>query len=135
MFHRNIFPDCIIYLCSIHVYRYTREKVLPSSKMTDGSEVEKVKIINQFKLVRDAHTEEQYANRREELFEMTEGLLVKPGNTKNFVLFHDYFNRNWDGVKEMCFFCYMKQYPTLVRFFILGNVQILLAFIFQLNVQ
>ena len=97
MFHRNIFPDCIIYLCSIHVYRYTREKVLPSSKMTDGSEVEKVEIINQFKLVRDAHTEEQYANRREELFEMTEGLLVKPGNTKNFVLFHDYFNRNWDG--------------------------------------
>ena len=109
--------------------------MLPSSKMTDGSEVEKVEIINQFKLVRDAHTEEQYANRREELFEMTEGLLVKPGNTKNFVLFHDYFNRNWDGVKEMWFFCYRKQYPTLVRFFILGNVQILLAFIFQLNVQ
>ena len=46
---RNIFPNCTIYLCSVHVYRYIREKVLPSSKLPDGSEVDKLEILNKFK--------------------------------------------------------------------------------------
>ena len=108
-----IFPGCVIFLCSVHVYRYIREKVLPSSRMSDGSRVEKVDIINQFKSVRDAPSEEEYIARRTVLFELTEGLEVAPGR-KNFVTFHRYFDKNWESCRKMWVFCYRKQFPTLV---------------------
>ena len=68
---------------------------LPSSKMENGEAVEKVEIINHLKLLRDSPTEEIYEELREQLLEMSEDLLVKPGNTKNFVSFHQYFDKNW----------------------------------------
>ena len=61
---------------------------MPSSVMSDGSQVQKVDILNQFKLVRDAPTIDIYEERKAKLMEITEGLVVKPGNTKKSVLFH-----------------------------------------------
>ena len=98
---RIIFPGSKIFLCGVHVYRYWKEKVLPSSKMSDGNSVEKVDIINQLKMLRDAPSEELYEQRREELLEMTEHLLVKPGNKKEFVRFHNYFDKNWHDCRQM----------------------------------
>ena len=68
---------CAFVQCSCLVYRYFREKVLPSSRMSDGSPVDKGEIINQFKRVRDSPTEEVYEANKEKLFEMTEDLEVK----------------------------------------------------------
>ena len=98
---RIIFPGSKIFLCGVHVYRYWKEKVLPSSKMSDGNSVEKVDIINQLKMLRDAPSEELYQQRREKLLEMTEHLLVKPGNKKEFVRFHNYFDKNWHDCRQM----------------------------------
>ena len=95
----SMFPGILILLCSVHVYRNIREKVLPSSRMTDGSQVEKVDIINQFKFLRDSPSEEEYISRKSTLFELTEGLEVAPGR-KNFVSFHRYFSKNWESCRK-----------------------------------
>ena len=55
-----IFVGCVIFFCSIHTYRYIREKILPSSKKSDGSEVPKAEAIDLFKKLRDSPTEELY---------------------------------------------------------------------------
>ena len=113
---RSIFHGCNIFLCSVHVYRYFREKVLPSSKMTTGEAVDKVTIVNNLKNMRDAPTEDIYDDLKEDLFELTDGLLVKPGNTKHFVPFHHYFDKNWNGCREMWVFCHRKAFPTMGMF-------------------
>jgi hypothetical protein len=110
------FPGCHVFLCSVHVYRYWREKVLPSSKMSTRDMVDKVEIINLLKLLRDSPTEEIYEEIKDQVFELTEDLLVKPGNTKDFVPFHRYFTKNWHDCRQMWAFCYRKNHPTMVSF-------------------
>ena len=80
--------------------------------MENGEAVEKVEIINHLKLLRDSPTEEIYEELREQLLEMSEDLLVKPGNTKNFVSFHQYFDKNWHSCREMWVFCHRRNHPT-----------------------
>ena len=103
-------PGCNIFLCSVHMYRYFREKVLPSSKMSSGEAVDKVTIVNTLKQMRDAPTEDIYDDLKDEI---TDRLLVKPGNTKPFVTFHYYFDKNWHSCRPMWVFCHRKTFPTM----------------------
>ena len=91
-----LFPGCNIFLCSVHVERYIREKVLPSARDVGGGVVDKPDILNKFKSLRDSHTEEQYEERKQSLFEATENILVRPGGVKTSSTFQEYFLRNWD---------------------------------------
>ena len=95
------------------MYRYFREKVLPSSKMSSGEAVDKVTIVNTLKQMRDAPTEDIYDDLKEELFEIMDRLLVKPGNTKPFGTFHYYFDKNWHSCRPMWVFCHRKTFPTM----------------------
>ena len=49
--------------------------------------------------------------KRNELFELTEGLLVKPANTKVPVLFKTYYERNWEPINQMWVYAYRKNLP------------------------
>ena len=100
---KELFPGYKVFLCGVHFYRYVKDKELPSSKNRNGTAVEKGEILAQFRRVRDAPSEDLYIARRDQLLEMTEQLMVKPGNTKNEVAFSRYFNKNWESVREMCF--------------------------------
>ena len=65
------------------------------------------KILN----VRNSHTLEHYEQRKIELFQITEGLLVRPGRVKEPVSFHFYFDKNWNQCKEMWSYFGRKSYP------------------------
>ena len=81
--------------------------------MSSGEAVDKVTIVNTLKQMRDAPTEDIYDDLKEELLEITDGLLVKPGNTKHFVTFHQYFDKYWHGCRQMWVFCHRKTFPTM----------------------
>ena len=102
-------------LCSVHTERYIREKVLPSSRYEDNSRVEKQEINEMFKSLRDAHSVDDYNERKAKLFSMTEGLLVRPGRVKVPVLFVDYFLKNWEPIKHMWVLAFRKSYPIQVK--------------------
>ncbi len=35
------------------------------------------------------------------------------GNTKHFVTFHHYFDKNWHSCRQMWVFCHRKTFPTM----------------------
>ena len=70
--------------------------------------------MEQFKMVRDSSSMEQYVQRKAVLFDMTESLLVRPGRVKHAVFFSDYYNKNWESCREMCVLLFRKNLPIQV---------------------
>ena len=68
----------------------------------------KKEIFKKILCVRNSHTLE---HRKIELFQSTEGLLVRPGRVKEAVSFEFYFNKNWNDCKEMWSYFGRKSYP------------------------
>jgi len=79
--------------------------------MVEGGVVDKKDILDAFKKVRDSHTEDQYEERKNNLFEASENVLVRPGGAKESVSFHNYFLRNWHPVRDMWVLHYRNKLP------------------------
>ena len=96
--------DCVVFLCSIHVFCYFKDKVFNGKAFWEGDEEprplspdEKGQVLQLIKLIRDSPSEELFKENQEKLKAMTEGLTVRLGNSKNAVLFCSYYEANWES--------------------------------------
>ena len=111
--------DCIVFLCSIHVFRYFKDKVFNGKAFWEGGEEpiplspdEKGQVLQQIKLIRDSPSEELFNENQEKLRAMTEGLTVRPGNSKNAVQFCSYYETNWERCTFRRVWAFRKNLPT-----------------------
>ena len=118
--------SCVILLCNVHVERHLRMKVIHTSKWRDQQQdwltmEDKNEIIKKFLEVRDAPTQTKYIEKKNELFELTEGLLVKPVNFFNeedhfysdeeTVTFRTYYENKWEPMAHMWVYAHRKNLP------------------------
>ena len=107
------------YLCQIHVSRYIKQKIFPSSCFDDSdslSSSDKGKILSSFLSLMHSPTQEQIAVRKNALLELTRGVFVKPSGATSFVALTNYLETNWFSCEERWIFFHRKQLPTQVNF-------------------
>lgn len=125
---RSMFSSVIL-LCNVHVERHLRMKVIHTSRWRDQQQdwltmEDKNEIIKKFLEVRDAPTYAEYMERKNELLELTEGLLVKPANSFNeednfysdeeTVTFQSYYENKWEPIVEMWVYAHRKKFPLTI---------------------
>ena len=113
---------CKVLLCTIHVNRYIKEKILPSACYDDTDSLqqsEKVKILSAFTSLVHSPTVEQAILRKTTLLDLVRGVFVKPSRTTSFVPLQQYLERNWFSCEERWVYLRRKQLPTQVYFLIL----------------
>jgi hypothetical protein len=81
----------------------------------DGSQPDKKEILKAVVACRRSHTIAEYLEKRCQLMLLTQALYVKPGYTKDPVLFAQYFLSNWDIIAPMWVYAYRKQLPLQVN--------------------
>ena len=69
-------------------------------------------LLKQVKLVRDSPTEAIYTERETRLLQMSEGLLVRAGQTLNEVPFKDYYTKCWKDCAFRWVLAFRKNLPT-----------------------
>ena len=85
----------------------------------DGARlVDKKSLLNAIISCRKSHNKEDYLKNRAALMRLGGELNVKPGQTKKFVKFSQYFFCNWDCVAPMWVYSYRKQLPLQVVHFL-----------------
>ena len=88
--------------------------LIQGARYIDGSPVEKDLILKKVVACRDSHTQDQYNANREELMEITSGLVIRPGRVKNEVSFRSYYDLNWESIQPMWVLVYRKKLPLQV---------------------
>ena len=106
---------CIVFLCSIHCFRYFKDKVFNGKAFWENGEplshIKKAELLEQIKLVRDSPSEDLYIEREEKLLSLCEGLTVRAGSAINAVSFSSYYERNWKSMAFRWVYCYRKNLP------------------------
>ena len=81
--------------------KYSMEKhsgrVMTDEEPRPLSPDEKGQVLQLIKLIRDSPSEELFKENQEKLKAMTEGLTVRPGNSRNAVQFSSYYEANWES--------------------------------------
>ena len=110
----------MVLLCSIHVGRYFREKVLTGKaywgdisekNFLNGSE--KDDLMKQVIAVRDSPSQELYEEREARLIEITKDFSITPGQVTKPVLFRDYYFKCWKMDAFRWVYAYHKNLPTM----------------------
>ena len=103
----QLFEECQVLLCWIHMRRTLKEKVLSSAEreMEDGTLVEttkecKAEILEMILKLRDSNTGKEYDEKKEELDLRTRDIFVCPRPNKHKVTFTAYFNKNWHRMER-----------------------------------
>ena len=111
---------CIVLLCSIHIFRYWKDKILPSARsyeddkqVTLDGEV-KASIYGQIKDLSSSPTEDIFCQRLQNLYQTSANVYIKASQyATEFEPFEDVFERNWNNCRGMWVKCYTKGYPLL----------------------
>ena len=104
---------CIVLLCSIHIFRYWKDKILTSARsyeddkqVTLDGEV-KASIYGQIKDLSSSPTEDIFCQRLQNLYQTSANVYIKASQyATEFEPFEDVFERNWNNCRGMWVKCY-----------------------------